>query len=80
MDIKGINYYTEENCTPRGNYAVSSGNFLPMFLGQPNGPTLRVQVSKRKLAAPILSLYRKECKGKGHPITGHQGPRRGVEV
>jgi hypothetical protein len=25
-------------------------------------------------------LIIKDCKGKGHPITGHPGPRGGVEV
>jgi hypothetical protein len=53
MDKKVVNDYAEENCTLLGYYAASSDNFLPMFLGQPTGPTLRVQEFKRKLLAPI---------------------------
>jgi len=40
---------------------MSSDNFLLMFLGQPIGPTLRVQEFKRKLVALIQSLYREKC-------------------
>jgi len=40
---------------------VSSDNLLLMFLVQLIGPNLMVQEFKRKLVAPVRSLYREKC-------------------
>jgi len=51
-----------ENFALLGYYAVSDGNFLPMFQDSESVPSnLRVRDPERKQAVPIQSLYNEDC-------------------
>ena len=59
--ISGFRREVAEICATLGCYAASSGNFLTDVSGQPIGPILRVQESKRKTVAP--KRYIGKCVG-----------------
>jgi ERCC4-type nuclease len=63
-------------------HAMKSKNFVKQN-SKPHQYTYGTSYNAR-LISSLTSSSKSECastnKGKGHPITGHQGPRGGVEV
>jgi hypothetical protein len=59
-----------------GNASGSTGGWVQNSDGMLKGGA-KVNKFRDQL---VLKLLRTARKGKGHPITSHQGPREGVEV